>query len=171
MASCRWRSRSISTCRRIRSGRLSCFVAYDAGAGHEGSAEEHEQTLLEMHGGALPAENFFRRQARKIARGEREARDFTKHLPVLPSARQARNVRVTVFAFSLTIFTSAWLLFLVQPLIARFILPWFGGSPAVWTTCMLFFQTLLPGGYAYAHLITASWRRVNRCCCTWPCWR
>ena len=56
-----------------------------------------------------------------------------------------------MFAFSLTIFWGAFLLFLVQPLIARFILPWFGGGPAVWTTCMLFFQLLLLGGYAYAH--------------------
>jgi hypothetical protein len=58
-----------------------------------------------------------------------------------------------MLAFGLTIFTSAFLLFMVQPLIARFILPWFGGSPAVWTTCMFFFQGLLLGGYAYAHLI------------------
>lgn len=57
-----------------------------------------------------------------------------------------------MLAFGLSIFTGALLLFLVQPLIARFILPWFGGTPAVWTTCMLFFQVLLLGGYAYAHL-------------------
>jgi spermidine synthase len=50
-----------------------------------------------------------------------------------------------------TIFLSAFLLFQVQPLISKVILPWFGGSPAVWTTCMLFFQVLLLGGYAYAH--------------------
>lgn len=50
-----------------------------------------------------------------------------------------------------TIFLSSFLLFLVQPLIARLILPWFGGSAAVWTTCMLFFQVLLVGGYGYAH--------------------
>src|SRR5205809_6499243 len=54
--------------------------------------------------------------------------------------------------FALTIFTGAFLLFQVQPLIAKFILPWFGGSPAVWTTCVLFFQLVLLGGYAYAHL-------------------
>jgi hypothetical protein len=53
------------------------------------------------------------------------------------------------FAFS--IFTGAFLLFQVQPLIGKYILPWFGGSPGVWTTCLLFFQTLLLGGYAYAH--------------------
>jgi len=49
------------------------------------------------------------------------------------------------------IMLSALLLFLVQPLVARLILPWFGGSAAVWATCMLFFQTLLLAGYAYAH--------------------
>jgi MFS family permease len=54
--------------------------------------------------------------------------------------------------FALTIFVSAFLLFQVQPLISKFILPWFGGGPAVWTTCMLFFQTLLFAGYLYAHL-------------------
>lgn len=53
--------------------------------------------------------------------------------------------------FALTIFTGAFLLFQVQPLIGKFILPWFGGGPGVWTTCLLFFQTLLLGGYAYAH--------------------
>ena len=53
-----------------------------------------------------------------------------------------------------TIFLSSFLLFLVQPLIARLILPWFGGSAAVWTTCMLFFQALLLAGYAYAHFLT-----------------
>ena len=52
-----------------------------------------------------------------------------------------------------TIFLSSFLLFLVQPLIARLILPWFGGSAAVWTTCMLFFQALLLAGYAYAHYL------------------
>ena len=55
---------------------------------------------------------------------------------------------------AVTIFVSAFLLFQVQPLISKKILPWFGGSPAVWTTCMLFFQVLLLGGYAYAHLLT-----------------
>src|SRR4051812_49082870 len=55
--------------------------------------------------------------------------------------------------YAVTIFLSSFLLFLVQPLIARRILPWFGGSAAVWTTCLLFFQTLLLAGYAYAHLL------------------
>jgi hypothetical protein len=52
--------------------------------------------------------------------------------------------------FAATIFLSASLLFLVQPLIAKQILPWFGGSAAVWTTCMVFFQLVLLAGYAYS---------------------
>src|SRR5438105_14238864 len=51
---------------------------------------------------------------------------------------------------AITIFTSAFLLFLIQPIIAKEILPWFGGSAAVWTTCLVFFQTMLLLGYTYA---------------------
>lgn len=53
-----------------------------------------------------------------------------------------------------TIFLGAFLLFQVQPVISKMILPWFGGSPAVWTTCLLFFQVLLLGGYAYADALS-----------------
>ena len=49
-----------------------------------------------------------------------------------------------------TIFLSSFLLFLVQPIIAKQILPWFGGSAGVWTTCLVFFQSVLLAGYAYA---------------------
>ncbi len=56
--------------------------------------------------------------------------------------------------FAMTIFISAFLLFQVQPIIARYILPWFGGSPAVWSTSMLFFQVGLLAGYTYAHVIS-----------------
>ncbi len=59
----------------------------------------------------------------------------------------------TFIPFALTIFTSAFLLFQVQPLLSKQILPWFGGSPAVWTTAMLFFQILLCLGYLYAHAL------------------
>jgi len=55
--------------------------------------------------------------------------------------------------FALTIFSSAFLLFLVQPIIAKEILPWFGGSAAVWTTCLVFFQSALLAGYAYADVV------------------
>ncbi len=64
----------------------------------------------------------------------------------------------------LVIFIAAFLLFQVQPLIGKSILPWFGGSPTVWTTCMLFFQFLLLAGYSYGHLIISglkpSWQRI-----------
>ena len=52
--------------------------------------------------------------------------------------------------FSISIFLSAFLLFQIQPMIGKFVLPWFGGAPSVWSTAMLFFQALLTGGYAYA---------------------
>jgi hypothetical protein len=63
--------------------------------------------------------------------------------------------RLSVIPYALAIFLSAFLLFQVEPIIARYILPWFGGTPAVWTTCMLFFQVFLLGGYAYAHLLAS----------------
>src|SRR3989449_2114788 len=56
-----------------------------------------------------------------------------------------------VLHYAAAILVGSFLLFQVQPMIARFILPWFGGSPAVWTTCLLFFQVALLAGYAYAH--------------------
>ena len=55
--------------------------------------------------------------------------------------------------YAATIFVSAFLLFLVQPLMAKQILPWFGGSATVWTTCLVFFQTALLAGYAYSDLV------------------
>ena len=58
-----------------------------------------------------------------------------------------------MWLYAVTIFLSAFLLFQIQPLIGKWILPWVAGGPAVWTTCMLFFQTALLGGYAYAHLL------------------
>ena len=64
-------------------------------------------------------------------------------------------------AYALTIFTGAFLLFQLQPLIGKYILPWFGGGPGVWTTCMLFFQVLLLGGYAYAYL-TSRWLKPRK---------
>ena len=55
--------------------------------------------------------------------------------------------------FRLTIFLGSFLLFLIQPMIAKMILPWFGGTAAVWTACMMFFQVMLVLGYAYAHFV------------------
>src|SRR3984957_14489366 len=63
--------------------------------------------------------------------------------------------------FATTLFVSAALLFLVQPLLARMVLPLLGGAPAVWNTCMVFFQAALLAGYAYAHAVPA-WLGVRR---------
>lgn len=60
--------------------------------------------------------------------------------------------------YALAIFSGAFLLFAVQPLMGKFVLPWFGGGPAVWSACMLFFQAALLLGYAYAHA-SARWLR------------
>ena len=59
--------------------------------------------------------------------------------------------------FTLATFLGAALLFLVQPIVARMALPLLGGSPAVWNTCMVFFQVVLLAGYAYAHLLESRW--------------
>jgi hypothetical protein len=60
--------------------------------------------------------------------------------------------------YGLAILSSAFLLFQVQPLIAKIILPWFGGAAAVWIVCLLFFQVVLLSGYLYAHLLTRNFR-------------
>src|SRR6185436_16583429 len=53
--------------------------------------------------------------------------------------------------YALTLFVSAFLLFLVQPIVGKIILPKLGGTPQVWNTCMVFFQMMLLAGYAYTH--------------------
>jgi SAM-dependent methyltransferase len=58
--------------------------------------------------------------------------------------------------FAATTLLSAWLLFQVQPMVAKRILPWFGGGAAIWTTTMLFFQAALFVGYLYAHLVAKA---------------
>src|SRR6266849_2129764 len=60
--------------------------------------------------------------------------------------------------FTVTLFVSAMLLFLIQPMIAKMILPLLGGTPAVWNTCLVFFQATLLIGYLYAHGISRSLR-------------
>lgn len=67
-------------------------------------------------------------------------------------ALEERRDLVVPTVFTLTIFTSASLLFFVQPMFAKMVLPFLGGSSAVWTTAMLFFQSTLILGYLYAHL-------------------
>ncbi len=72
--------------------------------------------------------------------------------------------RVTPLAviYAATIFISAFLLFQIQPMVSKAILPWFGGTPAVWTTCLLFFQSLLFAGYAYAHFTSVALSRSRQ---------
>ncbi|MEZ6241504.1 MAG: fused MFS/spermidine synthase [Phycisphaerales bacterium] len=67
-----------------------------------------------------------------------------------------------IVIYSLAIFVAAALLFAVQPMTAKGLLPLLGGSPSVWTTCMLFFQGVLLAGYAYAHLVTTRLGRLGQ---------
>ncbi len=75
----------------------------------------------------------------------------------MPSTAPSRPL--TSFLLHFLTLLGAFLLFQVQPVMSKFILPWFGGSPGVWTTCMLFFQVVLFLGYAYAHALTLIPRR------------
>jgi hypothetical protein len=65
-----------------------------------------------------------------------------------------------VLVFTLTVFLSACLLFSVQPMVAKTLLPVFGGGSSVWTTCMLFYQSLLLLGYLYAHILMTRFGRI-----------
>ncbi len=67
--------------------------------------------------------------------------------------RPAASLRLTPLLFAATLFVSALLLFSIQPMFAKMVLPKLGGAPAVWSVAMVFFQTVLLGGYAYAHLL------------------
>jgi hypothetical protein len=71
--------------------------------------------------------------------------------PMVASSMRSRSLAVL---FAAVIFVSAFLLFQIQPLISKCLLPWFGGTPNVWTTCLLFFQSALFGGYLYAHVLS-----------------
>ena len=63
---------------------------------------------------------------------------------------KSSSTYLTPLLFSATLFTGASLLFWIQPLIAKTLLPIWGGAPAVWNTCLLFFQSMLLVGYVYA---------------------
>ena len=98
----------------------------------------------------LVAMNLASTSAAMTGTGDRAATVHRGFLPVL--------------SYAVTIFASAFLLFQVQPLIARMIVPWFGGAAGVWSVCLVFFQTALLLGYLYAHLLTrvASRRTQGR---------
>ncbi len=88
------------------------------------------------------------------------ARSYELSLP--PVVLTARNTeRAVLVVYTLTIFTSATLLFLVQPMFARMMLPLLGGTAAVWNTAMVFYQATLLAGYIYAHA-TTKWLSVRR---------
>lgn len=69
-----------------------------------------------------------------------------------------RSLTAVLLLYALTLFTGATLLFVMQPMVGKMILPLLGGTPAVWSTCMVFFQAALLGGYAYAHALTSRLR-------------
>jgi SAM-dependent methyltransferase len=75
----------------------------------------------------------------------------------MPTPTQ-RKQPTWILAFIPTVFLSAFLIFQIQPMISKHILPWYGGTPTVWTTCLVFFQALLFAGYAYAHLSVSRLR-------------
>ena len=66
---------------------------------------------------------------------------------------QSNREIAPIFLFASTLFFSAWLMFLLQPMFGKVLLPLMGGAPSVWNTCMVFFQTLLFLGYLYAHYL------------------
>src|SRR6266851_4348403 len=72
--------------------------------------------------------------------------------------REDPDLTAVLLLYALTLFTGATLLFVMQPMVGKMILPLLGGTPAVWSTCMVFFQAALLGGYAYAHALTARVR-------------
>ena len=79
----------------------------------------------------------------------------------MPRTLDAVRNSLAVSLFALTLFVNAALLFSVQPMFSKMVLPLLGGTPAVWNTCMLFFQTALLGGYLYAHLVS-EWIDLRR---------
>jgi len=64
--------------------------------------------------------------------------------------------RLSTWLFAVTVFASATLMFLVEPMVARMVLPVAGGAPMVWNSCVVFFQTMLLAGYWYARFVTAK---------------
>ena len=78
--------------------------------------------------------------------------------PMARSVADRRNLRPSrpgTVLYGTTLFLSAFLLFWIQPLAGKYLLPGFGGAPSVWTSCLLFFQVLLLGGYSYSHLLVS----------------
>ncbi len=77
-------------------------------------------------------------------------------IQIIASSEVCALPAVMLGVFALTLFFSASLLFLVEPMVGKLMLPLLGGTPAVWNTCMVFFQAVLLAGYGYAHA-TTTW--------------
>src|SRR5438105_15075162 len=80
--------------------------------------------------------------------------------PAVTDRPAASRNRLVLVVYTIAIFVSALLLFSVQPLFTKMVLPRLGGSPAVWSVAMVFFQSLLLAGYAYAHLLMQIRNRI-----------
>ena len=80
-------------------------------------------------------------------------------IPSLDRPRGVWSNILVLLVYTVTMFASATLLFLVQPMFARMILPQLGGSPAVWNTTVVFYQIILLAGYIYAHFIATRLSR------------
>lgn len=99
-----------------------------------------------------------------------------EHLPARPSPTATADSRAggrrfgMVALYSATLVVSAALVFMVQPMFARLVLPLLGGTPAVWTTAMLFFQSALLLSYLYAHWSTRRFGPRRQAALTWPSW-
>src|SRR5438132_11449199 len=81
---------------------------------------------------------------------------MTLHDPTASTFSAAPAARHSLAAFAITLFSSALLLFAVQPMFTKMVLPILGGSPSVWSVAMVFFQACLLVGYAYAHLLSRT---------------
>jgi hypothetical protein len=83
------------------------------------------------------------------------------------SGRQVPELRATqaragLVSCALTVFLGAFLLFEIEPILGKLLLPWFGGSAAVWTACLVYFQIALLAGYLYAHGLTSYLKRGHQ---------
>ena len=96
-----------------------------------------------------------------MARARMSAR-YCRSIDSRPRKTKDAIIHSLTTLYAATIFLSAFLLFQIQPVIARMILPWFGGSSAVWATCMLFFQAALLAGYTYSHVLHSRVTRKNQ---------
>jgi len=134
----------IGACRLRGAAALSANGGYERTTGvaptHASLSSRPRAVLTEIQGRSRPLRRISPGPAPRLA------------ACIIP--RFPHGLTFEMILYALTIFTSAFLLFLVQPIVAKQILPWFGGSAAVWTTCLVFFQVALLVGYTYADFTT-----------------